>query len=145
MGIDSRRSLDDDWNNGDTAMIEDVEERDDPAPGDSTPSLLGERTTHVAGPYYVAPDSAEPLPERIWARIPVSVLEEAIEASNESRLATLPIAERGAPDATPPSIFRVTKLERELLVEIGGNDGLELLKRFDELDQASGLPVTPRP
>lgn len=47
-------------------------------------SPLGDRIRHRRdGPYYIAPDSAEPLPDSIWQRIDLEVLHDAVERSNQ--------------------------------------------------------------
>lgn len=46
-------------------------------------SPLEERIRHRRdGPYYIAPDSAEPLPDSIWQRIDLDVLSAAIDRAN---------------------------------------------------------------
>ena len=48
-------------------------------------SPLEERIRHRKdGPYYIAPDSAEPLPHSIWQRIDLDVLRDAVDRSNEN-------------------------------------------------------------
>jgi hypothetical protein len=51
-------------------------------PGPTSPPAL-ERIKHRRdGPYYIAPDSAEPLPNSIWQRIDLSVLEASVARGN---------------------------------------------------------------
>lgn len=67
------------------------------APAERSP--LEERIRHRRdGPYYIAPDSAEPLPESIWQRIDLTVLHEAVVRSNEQETGDNP---RVAADLCP--------------------------------------------
>jgi hypothetical protein len=91
------------------------------------------------GQYYLAPDSAEPIPDSLWQRLDLKILDQAIKATNERQLAYLSEEERSKPNLMTPSMFFVSPEEAETLLKLGGSEVQDLLDDFSAEDRASGF------
>jgi hypothetical protein len=87
------------------------------------------------GPYYVAPDSADPLPSTIWTRADPDDLTAEFEQLNELAVDGLTEAEKDAPDVMTHGFFYLKPAQREYLESVGGTAVRELLATFQELDK----------
>jgi len=82
------------------------------------------------GPYYIAPDSAEPLPDGIWARVDLEAIAETTERINEI-LVSMPKV-RGH-ESLASSVYFIPDDRRAYLERIGGEVTLESIKKLDDL------------
>jgi hypothetical protein len=89
----------------------------------------GTRAHTTAGPYIIAPDSAEPWPDEIWQRIDLEELNESMTQIDSLR------AEATADelqDFTSPRGFFIPERDRDLLRRIGGTAATDALHRLEE-------------
>lgn len=97
------------------------------------------------GPYIIAPDSAEPIPTSIWARIDLDDLDAAVDRMNaqlERELTPVQLASAGPGG---PSVDFLPKESRDLLRDIGGDEALKTLAELEvgDNDRDTHEPVMP--
>jgi hypothetical protein len=83
------------------------------------------------GVYYIAPDSAKPLPETMWNRIDYLALDASVARLNAEVEATRAVT---ALSGRAPTIFRVPDDRRLYLTGVGGDAVEAMLSELDELD-----------
>jgi hypothetical protein len=88
------------------------------------------------GPYYVAPDSAEALPESIWQRIDAGDLAEAASRANLQLTEDLSADDMKRPNPPIPMGNYMSREARQLLNEIGGPTAAKVLNGLDPLEPA---------
>jgi hypothetical protein len=87
------------------------------------------------GQYYVAPDSAEPLPDTLWEGLDLGDLESVVQEFNERLRSNLEVREGGTLTTTAEATFYVSDEERQTLSDVGGPALEALLEDFRKATQ----------
>jgi hypothetical protein len=85
------------------------------------------------GPYYVAPDSARPLPSTLWEGLDRRDLKEVVKESNDRLRSSLTGGEGGAPATTTEATFYVSPQQRQALNQYAGKALSSVLEDFDDV------------
>jgi hypothetical protein len=99
------------------------------------------------GLYFIAPDSAEPIPQSIWQRIDLRDLLRATKRANEQLRTELTLEERERPNQPLPLNGYMPKDAREFLAELGTDSALEILNSASSLsdeDLAEAVEIPSR-
>ncbi len=89
------------------------------------------------GPYLIAPDSAEPIPSSIWARIDLDDLDAAVDRANEQLRSELTEDELANPNPPLPIGNYLPKESRDLLRNIGGDLANKILGELEVGDEGT--------
>ena len=85
------------------------------------------------GRYYIAPDSARPLPSTLWQGLDRRDLKEVVKESNNRLRSRLTGGEGEAPATTTEATFYVSPQQRQALTEYAGEALSSVLKDLDSV------------
>lgn len=94
------------------------------------------------GPYYIAPDSAERIPDSIWQRIDLDDLAVATKRANDALRSELTEAELADPNPPLPLGNYMPKGARDLVRRIGGPVAEKVLNELSVTDKPTEIHAT---